>query len=262
MNELTINKDKLAEVYQNASAETREALIALFGDESNFIDKSKTTLDGYTTIKTYEDACEALGMVPMLNQSDYELTDESNFIDKSKTTLDGYTTIKTYEDACEALGMVPMLNQSDYELTDDNGCMVYFPPHIIALMKLETISRALWGRTWKPEPDADGSTQFYFPVFALYTKSEIDNMDEDERGGLLSACANSGAIEGYGCLGTTYRSSSADAYSGFRLCQETREKALYFGKQFLSFLVCGCVQWVPLVPRNKGKSFVFRQAVH
>lgn len=52
-------------------------------------------------------------------------------------------------------------------------------------------------------------------------------------GGLLSACANSGAISGYGCLGTTYRSSSADAYSGFRLCQETREKALYFGKQFI-----------------------------
>lgn len=190
MNELTINKDKLAEVYQNASTETKEALKALFGDESNFIDKPKPNLDDYTTIKTYEDACEALGMVPMLNQS-------------------------------------------DYELTDDNGYMVYFPPHIIALMKLETISRALWGRTWKPEPDADGSKQFYFPVFALYTKSEIDNMDEDERGGLLSACANSGAISGYGCLGTTYRSSSADAYSGFRLCQETREKALYFGKQFI-----------------------------
>ena len=190
MNELTINKDKLAEVYQNASAETKEALKSLFGDESNFIDKPKPNLDDYTTIKTYEDACEALGMVPMLNQS-------------------------------------------DYELTDDNGYMVYFPPHIIALMKLETISRALWGRTWKPEPDADGSKQFYFPVFALYTQSEIDNMDEEKRGGLLSACANSGAISGYGCLGTTYRSSGATAYSGFRLCQETSEKAEYFGKQFL-----------------------------
>ena len=31
------------------------------------------------------------------------------------------------------------------------------PPHIIALMKLETISRALWGRTWEPKPDAEGS---------------------------------------------------------------------------------------------------------
>ena len=190
MNELTINKEKVAEVYQNASAETREALIALFGDESNFIDKSKPTLDDYTTIKTYEDACEALGMVPMLNQS-------------------------------------------DYELTDDNGYMVYFPPHIIALMKLETISRALWGRTWKPEPDADGTKWYYYPLFALYTQSEIDNMDEEKRGGLLSADATYGAGAGFGCLYTNYRSSGATADDGFRLCQETSEKAEYFGKQFL-----------------------------
>ena len=33
MNELTINKEKVAEVYQNASAETKEALKALFGVE-------------------------------------------------------------------------------------------------------------------------------------------------------------------------------------------------------------------------------------
>ena len=189
MNELTINKEKVAEVYQNASAETREVLKTLFGDESNFIDKPKPNLDDYTTIKTYEDACEALGEEP--------LPYEPNPI----MTLYGI----------------------DYEV----------PPHIIALMKLETISRALWGKDWMPEPDADGSKQFYFPVFALYTQSEIDNMDEEKRGGLLSACANSGAISGYGCLGTTYRSSGATAYSGFRLCQETREKALYFGKQFL-----------------------------
>ena len=190
MNELTINKEKVAEVYQNASAETKEALKSLFGDESNFIDKPKPNLDDYTTIKTYEDACEALGMVPMLNQS-------------------------------------------DYELTDDNGYMVYFPPHIIALMKLETISRALWGRTWKPEPDADGSKRFYSPVFALYTKSEIDNMDEDEQGGLLSAYAVFDADAGFGYLYTNDRSSFERADCGFRLCQETREKALYFGKQFI-----------------------------
>ena len=33
------------------------------------------------------------------------------------------------------------------------------------------------------------------------------------------------------------RSSSASAVYGFRLCQETREKALYFGKQFLELWV-------------------------
>ena len=189
MNELTINKDKLAEVYQNASAETKEALKALFGHESNFISKPRPTLDDYTTIKTYEDACEALGEEP--------LPYEPNPI----MTLYGI----------------------DYEV----------PPHIIALMKLETISRALWGKDWMPEPDASGSKLFYYPVFALYTKSEIDNMDEDERGGLLSANASHGATAGFGCLYTANRSSGANANYGFRLCQETREKALYFGNQFI-----------------------------
>lgn len=191
MNEITINKDKVAEVYQDASAETKEDLKALFGDESNFMSEPKPTLDDYTTIKTYEDACEALGEEP--------LPYEPNPI----MTLYGI----------------------DYEV----------PPHIIALIKLETISRALWGRTWKPEPDADaeGSNRFYFPVFILYTKSEIDEMNEDERDGLLSAVASNGACAVFGCLYASSRSSYALADYGFRLCQETREKALYFGKQFI-----------------------------
>ena len=189
MNELTINKDKLAEVYQNASAETKKALKALFSDENNFMSKPKPTLDDYTTIRSYEDACEALGEEPL----PYEPNPIMN------------------------------LYGADYEV----------PPHIIALMKLETISRALWGRTWNPEPDADGLKLFYYPVFALYTKSQIDNMDEDERGGLLSAAAGDGASAGFGSLYTGGRSSGAGAHGGFRLCQETREKALYFGKQFI-----------------------------
>lgn len=141
--------------------------------------------------------------------------------EEGKPNLDDYTSIKTYEDACKALG------EPVFEEPED------MPKHIVALMKLETISRALWGRTWKPEPDAEGSKWFYYPVFALYTKSEIENMDEDERGGLLSATAGGGASAGFGSLDAYGRSSNALADSGFRLCQETREKALYFGKQFL-----------------------------
>ena len=189
MNEITINKDKLAEVYQNASAETKEALKALFGHESNFISKPKPTLDDYTTIRSYEDACEALSVEPIFNEPN------------------------------------PIMNLYGVEYEVE--------PHIIALMKLETISRALLGKDWMPEPDASGSKLFYYPVFTLYTQQEIDNMNEDERGGLLSASAGDGAFAGFGCLGTTNRSSDAGAYYGFRLCQETREKALYFGKQFL-----------------------------
>lgn len=152
--------------------------------------------------------------------------------EEGKPNLDDYTSIKTYEDACEALGVEPIFNEPN-PIMNLYGVEYEVEPHIIALMKLETISRALWGKTWKPEPDADGSKWFYYPVFTLYTQQEIENMDEDKRGGLLSAGANNGAHAGFGCLDTHNRSSSASAHTGFRLCQEDSEKALYFGKQFL-----------------------------
>lgn len=180
MNEITINKEKVAEAYQNASAETKEALKALFGNEIEF--KRKPTLDDYTTIKTYEDACEVLGAWSVLN--------EPNPVYK-------------------------------------------VPPHIIALMKLETISRALWGRTWEPKPDAEGSKNFYYPVFALYTQQEIEDMDEDEREGLLFASANNSVTAGFNYMWTNNSSSHKSAGISSRLYQEDSEKAEYFGKQFL-----------------------------
>ena len=153
--------------------------------------------------------------------------------------LDDYKSIKTYEDACEALGLTPIYSDQDPKravcehINDHWDYRQEMPKHIIALMKLETISRALWGRNWEPKPDAEGSKRFWFPWFALWTKDEIKNLDEHQRGALLSAFAHSGALAGFGFLYTIYRSSYALAYLGFRLCQETDEKALYFGTQFV-----------------------------
>ena len=42
-----------------------------------------------------------------------------------------------------------------------------------------------------------------------------------------------GAGAGFGSLDAVSRSSYAIAYLGFRLCQETEEKAKYFGQQFI-----------------------------
>lgn len=184
---ITINKEKVAEVYQNASAETKEALKALFGNEIEF--KRRPTLDDYTTIKTYEDACEALGAGSVLNEPN------------------------------------PVMNLFGMEYK--------VPPHIIALMKLETISRALWGKDWTPEPDAEGSKNFYYPVFALYTQQEIEDMDEDEREGLLSASANNSVTAGFNYMWTNNSSSHKSAGISSRLYQEDSEKAEYFGKQFV-----------------------------
>lgn len=138
-----------------------------------------------------------------------------------KPTLDDYKTIRTYEDACKALG------EPIFE--DPNN----LPNHIIALMKLETISRALWGRNFQPKPDGEGSNVYWYPWFALWTKKEVEDMNPEQRGALLSAGANGGAYAGFGGLGAYGRSSYATAYFGFRLCQETEEKAKYFGQQFI-----------------------------
>lgn len=141
--------------------------------------------------------------------------------DRVKPSLDDYKSIKTYEDACEALGEEPVEGLGDH-----------VDKHIIALIKLETISRALWGKDWQPKPDPDGSKYFYYPWFALYTQSEMDSMNEEDRGALLGASADFGASAGFGCLFANDRSSRSGAIVGFRLCQETEEKAKYFGIQF------------------------------
>lgn len=141
--------------------------------------------------------------------------------DRVKPSLDDYKSIKTYEDACEALGKEPVGDLGDH-----------VDKHIIALIKLETISRALWGKDWQPKPDPAGSKYFYYPWFALYTQSEMDSMSEEDRGALLGATASTGANAGFGSLYAYRRSSNSRASIGFRLCQETEEKAKYFGIQF------------------------------
>lgn len=143
------------------------------------------------------------------------------FCKREAPTLDNYKTIKSYEDACEALG-VPTI-KPDMNL----------PKHVVALMKLETISKALWGKDFDPKPDPKGEKCFWYPYFALYTQDEIEGLNEAQRGALLSAYAFYGTIAGFGYLHTTYRSSYAIASLGFRLCQETEEKAQYFGTQFI-----------------------------
>lgn len=144
---------------------------------------------------------------------------------ENKPNLDDYKSIKTYEDAVIALGE----ETPDFEALKAAGV----PAHQIALMKLETISRALWGKNWEPKPDAEGSNIMWYPWFALWTKQEIEDRKDQFNGALLSAVADYGASGGFGYLDASGRSSYASASIGFRLCQETEEKAIYFGQQFI-----------------------------
>lgn len=139
-------------------------------------------------------------------------------------SLSDYTTIRSYEDACMALGE---------SLDEDKLFAADVPAHIIAQMKLELICKALWGGENKCQPTADGSKVWWYPILALWTPSEIERMDDEQRKALLSANASYGAYAGFGSLHAYSRSSWTLATGAFRLCLDTEEKAEYFGKQFV-----------------------------
>lgn len=157
---------------------------------------------------------------------------------EKKPNLDDYKSIKSYEDACEALDISPIYSDNAVKAVCVNINQHWdyrqeMPKHIIALMKLEVISRALWGRNWEPKPDAEGNNIMWYPWFALWTKKEIEERKDQFNVALLSADAADGAYAGFGFLHARNRSSVAYAFIGFRLCQETEEKAIYFGQQFI-----------------------------
>ena len=73
---------------------------------------------------------------------------------EKKPNLDDYKSIKSYEDACEALDLTPIYSDKAKRSICEhiNGHWDYrqeLPKHIMALLKLEVISRALWGRNWE-----------------------------------------------------------------------------------------------------------------
>ena len=151
------------------------------------------------------------------------------FEETAKPTLDDYKTIKSYEDACIALGIEPI---KDAELIAA-GC----EPHHIALMKLEVVSRALWGKNFRPNPDETKGKVYYFPWFSLYIEKEVGNLSERNRKSvlesLLAGITPHGWGAGFGYLITNIGSSLSSSYSTVRLCQETEGKAEYFGRQFI-----------------------------
>lgn len=139
---------------------------------------------------------------------------------KPTPTLDDYTTIRSYEDACAALKCSPIDEKALHSAGVRKG--------IIALIKLETISRALWGKNYQPKPDASGNSRFYFPWFALWTEREIKETEDLVYIPVIDALNNRA---GFGSASN----APSDTYAlvGSRLWQESREKAKYFGQQFI-----------------------------
>lgn len=181
-------------------------------------------LDSVNNVSSYQFESDDMEWNDIVEDEDVVLWSYVTDIFPNTPNLKDYKTIKTYEDACTALG------EKVDEVTLTNAGV---PKHIIALMKLELVCKALWGGEVKVYPDPNGNRTYYYPWFALYTKDEVERMDSEERGLLLSAYAVGGANAGWGCAVAGSRSSRSGADSGFRLCLDTYEKARYFGTQFL-----------------------------
>lgn len=181
-------------------------------------------LDSANNVSSYQFESDDMEWNDIVEDEDVVLWSYVTDIFPNTPNLKDYKTIKTYEDACTALG------EKVDEVTLTNAGV---PKHIIALMKLELVCKALWGGEVKVYPDPNGNRTYYYPWFALYTKDEVERMDSEERGLLLSASAGVGAGAGWGCAAALSRCSNSTAHSGFRLCLDTYEKARYFGTQFL-----------------------------
>ena len=147
------------------------------------------------------------------------------------TPKDVTERIKTFEDACTELGNEhPLVAQYRFiangyegeEETDD----------FIAYLKLRIIIAAL-NEGWTPK--LKEGENLYYPWHWLYTQSEIDDMDEDERKERRMMQTGNYATEykGFAFANSIYAPSGSYSVVGSRLCLKSRELASYCGKQFI-----------------------------
>lgn len=132
--------------------------------------------------------------------------------------------IKTFEDACNELGI-------DHNEWMQDKKELGLEADVIAYLKLRIIAAAL-NEGWKPQFTTDEYR--YFPWFCLYTQSEIDEMNEEDKSRVVfRSSSNAGAYGGVAYANTSYVSSYTFTFIGSRLAFKTRELAEYAGRQFV-----------------------------
>lgn len=147
--------------------------------------------------------------------------------------------VKTFEDACNELGNDHQ-TVIDYHALCDATCT----KDILSYAKLRIIAAAL-NEGWKPQFTTDEYR--YFPWFYLYTQSEIDEMNEEEKSRVVCrsdsyALANGGVAYAF----TYYDSSDTHTSIGSRLAFKTCELAEYAGRQFVEI-------WADYVFKPEGE---------
>ncbi len=150
--------------------------------------------------------------------------------EKAKDTRPVTERVKTFEDACEVLGYEHPFVQA-YRCWENDG--VNGQADIEAYLKLRIICAAL-NEGWSPKFTKDEYR--YYPWFYLYTKDEIEKMDEKKRNQLVLWGGNAadGAACGLASAPSDYGWSSSDASIGSRLCLKSKELSVYCGKQFIN----------------------------
>ena len=140
--------------------------------------------------------------------------------------------IKTFEDACDDLNRRA---QAGDKLANDLMTDLQFnsprTPDLLAYIQLRIITYAL-NEGWVPQFTEDEYR--YFPYFVLYTKAEIDAMDDNDKAQLLSVGgpAHDGAQCGLSYAVSNSGFSTSHTNIGARLALKSRELAIYAGNQF------------------------------
>lgn len=132
-----------------------------------------------------------------------------------------YRSIKTFEDACLHLGLDPHAIYHKYD---------QMPDHIIALVSLEIITRAL-NDGWRNP--LDGKTTVYYPWFWIATKEEEKEqwfMDIPETQKISFTRPDGSA--GLGCADSHYAWSSSYSDVGSRLACKSDAIARYCAETF------------------------------
>ena len=139
--------------------------------------------------------------------------------------------VKTLEDAIGILGNEHPLVVQYTEMYENflDGADERNSADIVAFLKLRVIMAALnegWRPDWSNKDEAK-----WFPWFYVYTKEEIEEMDEEDMP-LLVGSAFYGSNVGVSVLTAHHVPSSSRANFGGALASKTREIAIYAATQF------------------------------
>lgn len=191
--ELKISAENALTAYKNADNNGKKLLENLFGKE---VFAPKNVME---RVKTYEDACEVLGISPVLNCPNLCI--------------------------CEK-------HEETFEMNEHFSFRQALDKHTLAYLKLCVIIDAL-NEGWKPKFTKD--ERRCYPWFYIYTQEEIDKMSEEDKTRLwiVGGHSDNGAACGLASSTSDFAFSLSPAYVSARLALKSSELAKYCGKQFI-----------------------------